>query len=148
MNNLSKNNYIISSEELPIIPCSSYQPNFVDLFIPPITLFYNTIYYNEISSLCISYDRTNMIFISILRLFIYIYINHYINLKNIKFEYANILLRFILFIIILINLLCLFISFYKNPLYPTEYEYINIDTQIQNITYQNNNYINTDDYKI
>lgn len=122
--------------EIPIIPCSSYEPNLIDFVFPLFTIFRNSL-----SRVCISYDRTILILYSIVRCLSWIYLYDFIKSKN---KY----LLWFLYIFITINIIFLGIAFSKVPLYPTEYNYAKIQHIVQNVRYADDNFINTDDNMI
>lgn len=53
--------------------CIHYKPSMIDLIIPSYTIFFQ---------LCISFDKTKLILVSLIRLIIFIYIFSYLMSKN------------------------------------------------------------------
>ena len=103
--------------------CNNYSISFLHLLFPP--LLFN--------QLCISYDRTSLIIVSFIRLFIYLYIYYY------KFE--NLCVNIIITLLVFVNIIYIGYAIASVPQHPTQYTYSNRNTIVKNVIYDGNNVV-------
>jgi|688.fasta_scaffold610127_2 hypothetical protein len=92
--------------------CVKYNPSFFDLFIPQYQILFN---------LCVSYDKTKLIIMSVIRLCLFIFILKFMNIKKIiTFDLQKTFhtaLTIVLFSYIFFNVIFIIMILIKKPIF-------------------------------
>lgn len=97
--------------------CKQYFLNFIDIFVMPVFIYFE--------KLCLSYDKTNLFLITLLRIIFYIYFYYFIFYflqTKISTEYL-IYFKYFMFGIIGINILSLLITLLTTEFYNNSTNY-------------------------